>query len=151
MLRRAAVADAAEITRHRREMFREMRNGEAAALGEMEARFLPWVTAKLAAEEYLGWFAVAEDGTIAAGAGLWLMEWPPHMLGRSSRRGYLLNVYTDPRFRRRGLAKELVEVATDWCRINGIDVMVLHASNAGRSIYEQLGFAPTNEMRMVVE
>ena len=130
-------------------MFREMRSAEVSALDEMEARFLPWVAAKLTADEYLGWFALAEDGTIAAGAGLWLMEWPPHMLGRADRRGYLLNVYTGARFRRRGLAK--VEVAVDWRRTNGIDVMVLHASSAGRSMYEQLGFAATNEMRMVVE
>jgi GNAT superfamily N-acetyltransferase len=151
VLRRARVDDAAEITRQRREMFREMRSAEVSALDEMEARFLPWVAAKLTAGEYLGWFAVAEDGTIAAGAGLWLMEWPPHMLGRADRRGYLLNVYTGARFRRRGMAKVLVEVAVDWCRTNGIDVMVLHASNAGRSMYEQLGFAATNEMRMVVK
>ena len=151
VLRCAGVEDAAEITRQRREMFREMRAADATALDAMEARFLPWVTAKLASNEYLGWFSIAEDGTIAAGAGLWLMEWPPHMLGKAARRGYLLNVYTDARFRRRGLAKALVEIATDWCRLNGIDVMVLHASSAGRSMYEQLGFAATNEMRMVVE
>jgi GNAT superfamily N-acetyltransferase len=147
----ARIDDAAKITQQRRAMFHHMRGAQASALDEMEARFLPWVTAKLKAGEYLGWFAVAEDGTIAAGAGLWLMEWPPHMLGRADRRGYLLNVYTGVGFRRRGLAKVLVEVAVDWCRTNGIDVMVLHASSAGRSMYEQLGFAATNEMRMVVE
>ena len=150
VLRRAGVEDAQEITRQRRAMFRDMRNAEASALDEMEARFLPWVTSKLAAGEYLGWFAVAADGAIAAGAGLWLMEWPPHMVGKAGRRGYLLNVYTGERFRRRGLAKALVEIAMEWCRANGIDVMVLHASDVGRSIYEQLGFAATNEMRMVV-
>jgi len=123
-------------------MFREMRSAEVSALDEMEARFLPWVAAKLTADEYLGWFALAEDGTIAAGAGLWLMEWPPHMLGRADRRGYLLNVYTGARFRRRGLAKVLVEVAVDWCRTNGIDVMVLHATNDNSGIDPKIGKIP---------
>jgi len=130
-------------------MFEEMRSAESAALDDMATRFAPWVKREIAAERYLGWFAVAE-GTVAAGLGLWLMEWPPHVVGRASRRGYLLNVYTEKRFRRLGLARELVEVAVEWCRGNGVDVMVLHASDAGRRMYEELGFGATNEMRMVL-
>ena len=34
-----------------------------------------------------------------------------------------------------------------WCRANGVESVVLHASPEGRPLYEQLGFTPTNEMR----
>ncbi len=80
-MRRASVADASTVA-HIAGMFLEMRSAETE-LDEMEARFTSWVEAKLARDEYLGWFAVAEDGSVAAGAGMWLMEWPPHYLGKT--------------------------------------------------------------------
>ncbi len=52
--------------------------------------------------EYLAWFAVDSSGTIAAGLGLWLMDWPPHMIGPGPWRGNILNVYTRPENRRHG-------------------------------------------------
>jgi GNAT superfamily N-acetyltransferase len=76
------------------------------------------------------------------------MDWPPHMLGSSERRGNIVNVYTEPEFRRRGLARRLVEAALEWCKKNNIDFVILHASDQGRSLYESLGFQPSNEMRV---
>jgi GNAT superfamily N-acetyltransferase len=149
-IRRARAEEAVTIAAHRLAMFRDMGSADEAILNDMAARFIPWVTEKIASEEYLEWFAVTEDDAVVAGAGLWLMEWPPHFLDRAARRGYLLNVYTDPGFRRRGLARLLVETAMKWCRAHGIEVMVLHASDAGRPIYEEIGFVSTNEMRMTL-
>ena len=34
-----------------------------------------------------------------------------------------------------------------WTRDQAITSSVLHASDAGRPLYEALGFVPTNEMR----
>ncbi len=131
-------------------MFLEMRSADEAALDDMAARFASWVKEKIARNEYLGWLAVTEDGSIAAGAGMWLMEWPPHYLGKAPRRGYVMNVYTEKSHRRLGLAKHLMETAMEWCRNNDVDVMVLHASDAGRPLYEAMGFNPTNEMRILL-
>jgi len=108
------------------------------------------VREKMSAGEYLGWFAMAEDGSVAAGAGLWLMDWPPHMVGPGSRRGNILNVYTRPEFRRQGLARRLIETAIDWCRANGVRTVILYASDEGRPLYRALGFEASNEMRMTM-
>jgi GNAT superfamily N-acetyltransferase len=100
--------------------------------------------------DYLAWLVSAPDGSIAAGAGLWLMDWPPHMVGQSSRRANILNVYTADNFRRLGLARELMNAVLLWCRENSVDTIILHASPAGRSLYEAMGFVPTNEMRLIL-
>ena len=147
-IRPAALEEAAIIAAQRRGMFFDM--GYRDGLDPMTEAFLPWVRAKMAAGEYLGWFAVTENGAIAAGAGLWLMDWPPHMIGAGGRRGNILNVYTDPAYRRQGLARRLTETAVDWCRANGIRTVILHASDEGRKLYRSLGFDPTNEMRRVL-
>lgn len=146
-IRQAITQDAGTLVAHRRGMFRDMGYDDHAGLDAMAERFLPWLEKKMGAGEYLAWLALAEDGRIAAGSGLWLMDWPPHMVGSSARRGNILNVYTEPEFRRQGLAKRVTVAAMDWCRDHGIDYVILHASPQGRSIYEALGFEPTNEMR----
>ena len=88
------------------------------------------------------------DGQAVAGLGLWLIEWPPHLFGLARHRGYILNVYTHPDHRRKGLARDLTRIAVDWCGNHGIDFVFLHASPQGRLVYEGLGFQPGSEMRL---
>jgi len=146
---RAGVAgDAETIVAHRRAMFSEMGYRDTRSLDDMSAAFRPWLIARMQTSEYLAWFAQAPDGGIAAGIGLWLMDWPPHMIDPSPRRGNILNVYTEPHSRRLGLARRLMETALAWCRDNGIRAVILHASADGRPLYESLGFKSTNEMRL---
>lgn len=146
-LRRAEVTDAETIAGHRYAMFRDMGYKDEAALDSMRKKFLPWVEMKLQSGDYLGWLAVTEGVIVVGGAGLWLMDWPPHMVGSSPRRGNIVNVYTEPSFRRRGLARRLTEAALDFCKANEIDFVILHASDEGRRLYEELGFQAGNEMR----
>jgi GNAT superfamily N-acetyltransferase len=147
-IREGTVADAELIIKHRRAMFSDMGFRDAVWLDGVANSFLPWVRQKLATGEYLAWFAVAPDGSVAAGAGLWLLDWFPHRLDRGALRGYLLNVYTEPAYRRRGLARQLVQITLDLCRERGIAIATLHASDEGRPLYESLGFKATNEMRI---
>src|SRR5215472_10169936 len=106
----------------------------------MTGAFLPWVRRKMESGDYLAWFAEAADGLIAAGAGLWLMEWMPHRPGGPGRRGNILNVYTQPAYRRRGLARHLMNQILEWERKREIEVVILHASDEGRPLYESMGF-----------
>ena len=85
-----------------------------------------------------------------AGAGLLILDWPPHVIDPQPFRSYLLNVYTHPAHRGHGLARQLTEEAVAETRRRGIRIMSLHASEFGRPIYERLGFVPTNEMRLTL-
>ncbi len=147
-IRQAQLADVQTLVAHRAAMFRDMGYRDDAALDEMAVRFRPWLERMMRAGEYLAWLAEAEDDRIAAGAGLWLMDWPPHMIGSGDRRGNILNVYTEPEFRKQGLARKLTVAAMEWCRDHGVDCVILHASEEGRPLYESLGFERTNEMRI---
>ena len=136
---------------HRRAMFLEMGYRDPAALDAMIEAFQPWLRRKMQEGEYLAWLAVRSDESVAAGLGLWLMDWPAHMIGPGSRRGNILNVYTNPDSRRQGLARRLMDAALEWCRANKIRAVILHASSDGRALYEKLGFRPTNEMRLMLD
>jgi|SRR3954470_24093324 GNAT superfamily N-acetyltransferase len=147
-IRRASADDLETLVAHRRDMFRDMGYADDGTMDAMSARFRVWLLEHMNAGDYHAWLACAPDGSIAAGAGLWLMDWPPHMVGQGARRGNILNVYTVAAFRRRGLARELMTVILGWCGENNVDTIILHASPEGRSLYEAMGFAATNEMRI---
>ncbi len=152
-LRPAVVSDAAVIARHRVEMFRDMGQVPTDDLG---ARLLQASTSALEAflreGSYMGYLAVAADQEIVGGAGVHIRP----QLPRISRDGtyvatqqvpLMVNVYTEPQWRRRGIARALVVALMQWAKEQGVDQMVLHASDEGRPLYAALGFAATSEMR----
>jgi GNAT superfamily N-acetyltransferase len=108
-IRCASTADLETLVAHRRAMFQDMGYDDDVALDSMSAKFRPWLLERMKSGEYRAWVVSAPDSSIAAGAGLWLMDWPPHMIGEGARRGNILNVYTNHSFRRRGLARLLME------------------------------------------
>jgi ribosomal protein S18 acetylase RimI-like enzyme len=151
--RTAAPDDAPLLTAHRHAMFADMGKSSPETLATMSLHFAPWVRRMLIEGKYLGWIIEEERTPIEsevhpiASTGLFLLEWPPHPLDPASHlRAYILNMYVDPTHRHQGLAKQLVQLCLDETRRRGIRVASLHASDAGRPLYESFGFAPTNEM-----
>ncbi|MBZ0279480.1 MAG: GNAT family N-acetyltransferase [Anaerolineae bacterium] len=146
-IRESTPADLDIIVAHRRGMFEAMHTGTKEQLDAMDLAFIPWLKERVDNGRYKGWFAVELDGSVAAGVGLWLLDWIPGPFDQQPYRGYILNVYTAPEYRKQGLAKRLMQTLMDWCYANEINILMLHASDQGRTIYEGLGFTPTNEMR----
>jgi GNAT superfamily N-acetyltransferase len=147
-LRRATTADINILVAQRRAMFRDVHRKSDELLDSMSAKFRAWALEHMNAGDYLAWLVEAPDGAVAAGGALWLMDWPPHVIGVNSQRGNILNIYTGDDYRKRGLARAMMEAILAWCRENSVDIVILHASPFGRSLYESMGFKPTNEMRI---
>src|SRR5262249_27848829 len=106
--------------------------------------------------EYMGWLATpaAAPANIIGGAGVQLLQALPRPLRSDDgtkvsdgRYGVIINVFTEPNWRRRGVAELLLRRLIDWAKEQCIDRIVLHASKDGRVLYERLGFIASNEMR----
>jgi ribosomal protein S18 acetylase RimI-like enzyme len=144
--RRATPVDATIISRHRRRMFVDAGREDNEILDVMTEHFEPWVIRMLTEGKYIGWLT-ADDGKVIAGAGLLILDWPPHPLDpRQEKRGYLLNVYVEPEYRRKKLASHLIELGLAEARRRKIRVISLHSTEASRALYESNGFRRTNEM-----
>jgi GNAT superfamily N-acetyltransferase len=147
-LRPATVADADVIAHHRVAMFKEMGEiDDAEDISSLLAASRQRLIEQLTSGEYVGWVAV-HDGTVVAGAGVLLHQYlpsPQNLRGRPT--AYVLNVFTEPPHRRRGLASELLQRVFAWCTERDIPRISLHASTAATPLYERAGFAVSNEMR----
>ena len=84
---------------------------------------------------------VAEDGdTIAGSGGFVIHEMPGNFSTPGGRKGYILNIYTLPPYRTRGIASTIVDMLIDEARRLKLDKVYLHASDAGIEIYRKKGF-----------
>src|SRR6185369_12946624 len=131
------------ICRHRDAMFREA-GRDAGDLAAMAAPFRAWLEPRLADGRYFGFLAetVATDSPeIVGGVGLMVIDWPPHPAHpQDDRRGYVLNLYVEPIFRGRGVARSLMETAETSFMELGLTYLILHATEMGRPLYEQSGW-----------
>lgn len=148
-IRVATLEDLPYILRHRRAMFRDMRCGDDPNLDEVVVTAETFLGRTMPTGGYRRWLAIAGDECVAAGAGITIVPWPGAPRDPVPRRGWIQNVYTEPEFRRRGLARRLMETVVGWCD-EGFYTVSLHASADGRALYKSLGFRDTNEMRLTL-
>jgi len=148
--RLATLEDIPHLVRHRHAMFEEMGLGTTDTRALMDAHFVQWAKPKMLADEFLSWLACDGDAVVA-GAGCWFINWPPNPDGDVGQRAYVYNVYTEKAYRSQGIARRLMQTLLDACRQRGIYRVALHASDAGRALYEKLGFFPTKEMGLFLD
>lgn len=101
--------------------------------------YAEWLPGALEREIYFGWLAETAQGVIG-GAGLTLLEWGPTREDPQPWRGRVVNVWTHPRWRRQGVARQLVMHALAAAAARGVQVLSLSTTPAGRPLYGSLGF-----------
>jgi len=149
-LRPTTAADLDLHTAHRVAMFRDMDYGDEAGRARMAEVFRERLRTWLATGEVAG--VVAACGDIIAGAALLqFKEALPGPLAPLAVRGYLFNVYTDPAFRGRGLARRMTEALLEVARSRGVGMVELHASKDAEKLYRGMGFEPTPEFRLILD
>jgi GNAT superfamily N-acetyltransferase len=148
-IRKAGVGDLEHVLHHRLAMFEDMGHLDPEILERVAKHSEKYFREALKNGTYVAWLAVeSKSGKVVAGSGLLIAAWPGHPGENRPERAWILNVYTEPEARRKGVAKQLMEVIIAWCRERGLHTVSLHASPAGKSLYESLGFQATNEMRL---
>jgi GNAT superfamily N-acetyltransferase len=91
------------------------------------------------------------EGAVAAGGAVWLREQQPGPGHGARLVPYLMSMYTEPKYRRLGLASVIVKEAVEWARKRGYRRFTLHASKQGRKVYRKLGWTRGWEMYVDLE
>ena len=88
---------------------------------------------------FVSWLAV--DGEKIVGtSGMSFVEKPPYFSCPTGRLGLLSSMFTDPSYRRMGIAKELLSRVVDEARKYGCGSVQITASDMGVLLYTDFGF-----------
>ena len=88
---------------------------------------------------FVSWLAM--DGTRIIGtSGMSFVEKPPYFGCPSGKMGLLSSMFTDPEYRRRGIAKELLSRVVNEARTYGCGTVQITASDMGVHLYTDFGF-----------
>ena len=88
---------------------------------------------------FVSWLAVDGDRIIGT-SGMSFVEKPPYFGCPNGRIGLLSSMYTDPEYRRRGIARELLSRVIDEAGTYGCGTVQITASDMGVLLYTDFGF-----------
>ena len=88
---------------------------------------------------FVSWLAMDGDKIVGT-SGMSFVEKPPYFTCPSGRLGLLSSMFTDPDYRRMGIAKELLHRVVDEARAYGCGAVHITASNMGVKLYTAYGF-----------
>lgn len=90
------------------------------------------------------------DGEAFVGAGgVSFYTVMPTYHNTSGKKAYIMNMYTKPEYRRKGIAYQTLDILVDACKKRNITHITLEATEIGRALYEKYGFvAMQDEMQL---
>lgn len=115
------------------------------------AAYAASVRADMGRGTHCAWIAFADGGEPVASVTLIWWAMPPTPANLHRKRGFVSSVFTRQEYRRRGISRRLMEMLIEQARAEGIDRLVLWASEMGRPMYESLGFGQSRGMELNFE
>ena len=88
---------------------------------------------------FVSWLAT-EDDVIIGTSGISIVEKPPYFGCPSGKIGLLSSMYTNPDYRRKGIAKELLNRIVSEARQQECGTIQITASDMGVKLYTSYGF-----------
>src|SRR5437667_11771479 len=146
-VRSASVRDLDALVHQRRAMWKALGIRDIELHEKGDRVYRRWARARLRNHQLMAWVVKSDDGRTAGGGCVWLQQVQPRPHHASMVQPYLLSMYTEPDFRRRGVASMVVKEAIKGCRQKGYERLMLHASEMGRRVYSKLGCKRTSELR----
>lgn len=145
--RRAKIEDADRLVTLRLAFLAEI-SAASQSDAALHQPLLEYFSRTIPTDQYVGFVAVA-DSEIIATSGLVFHEHPPSNRNPTGREGYIMNMYTMPDHRRRGIATRLLQMLIEYAREKQCGKISLHVMPLGNSIYLNAGFVPIqSEMRL---
>ena len=149
LYRKATEEDIAQLVAFRIEFLKEVQNNRH--LGDEEAlrsALYDFFNESIRDEEFIAWLAVENDEIVAT-SGINGINVPPSFSNLTGKVAYISNMYTLPAYRRQGIASALIERLLGEAEERGVKVINLHATPAGKAVYEKFGFTDVrSEMRL---
>ena len=106
---------------------------------DLESALRDFYERHMADGTFVSWLAFDGDKIVGT-SGMTFMEKPPYFTCPTGRMGLLSSMYTDPDYRRKGIAMELLSRVVEEARAYGCGTIHVTASNMGVKLYTAFGF-----------
>lgn len=132
------------LTENELDIFIEMRINQLREEGakediDLEPALRDYYKRHMADGTFVSWLAVDEEKIIGT-SGMSFVEKPPYFGCPSGKMGLLSSMFTNPQYRRMGIAKELLHRVVEEARKYGCGTIQITASDMGVKLYESYGF-----------
>ncbi len=144
--RMAGVDDLPALARLRWEMEVE-RKRTVVDLDAYTRAYVEALREDVAHGSHVSWLAEDAGEPVACVTLVW-WNLAPNFVDAQRKRGFVSNVYTRPAYRRQGISRALMTTLIAWAREHDLHRLILWASDAGRPLYEDLGFAPSHGLEL---
>jgi len=110
----STLKDTELLVKHRLSMWRDIHPEPVASETRSEERTRDWIKEKLSSGKLVGFIAKTEERQVAGSGCIWIREQPPLPMSQFVEVPYLMSLYTEKEFRRKGVARLIVETAIAW-------------------------------------
>lgn len=155
-LQDATIDDIRILSIHYRKMFEEIWEQKGLKIEkdralELESAYREKIEKQIPKGTCKAW-VVKSDNQITASGAITIVSFVPVPSDINHNVAYLHSMYTEKAYRHQKCAQQIVDRAIQYCQQNGINRVVLNASDAGRPIYEKSGFVSSPEtMRLFIK
>ncbi len=149
--RRATTEDIPALVEYRVRFLNELHNHpENDETKTVRKSLLEYFTKAIPSNDFIAW--VAYDEKIIGTGGMVVWQIPARYGGvESGKLGYLLNFYTVPEARRKGIGTRLSNELIKEAKSLGLKDLRLHASKDGINIYKKAGFVEPKQPELVLK
>ena len=147
LVRAATPEDVATLTDMRVAFLKEIAEqypDQSVDDAQLRATLTLYFRDKLMSGAFHAWLA-QKEGHIIGTSGLVFFDRPPSISSPSGRDAYVMNMFTLPSHRGRGVASALLKATLSFVETTSASRVFLHATPQGRSLYERFGFVPGHE------
>ena len=88
---------------------------------------------------------VYDEEKIIGTGGISYFQVMPTYHNPTGRKAYIMNMYTNPEYRRKGIAYKTLDLLVAEAKQRGIHAISLEATDMGRPLYEKYGFVKMND------
>lgn len=147
--KKATIDDLDLLTKTRIEVLRVANHLEDNIdMSEVEKQSYEYYQKSLQNGSHLAYLIFDEETFVGAG-GISYFQVMPTYHNPTGQKAYIMNMYTKPEYRRKGIALKTLDLLVTDARERGITAISLEATKMGRLLYEKYGFiAMKDEMEL---
>jgi GNAT superfamily N-acetyltransferase len=139
-LRLATRDDIQQIVELRIKFIKEIRiDAPTDKMDEYRKVMSNYLEKEMSSGNFIAWLAISNNEIIAT-SGLITIQRQPQLWNMTGQEVYIMNMYTEPEWRRKGIGTAILEKLIEEARNRGIEAIKLHATPMGKTLYEKRGF-----------